>query len=146
MTILRRPPEETIRSYMEKVRADGLGGVAVLMHPEELDTFQKMMTPFIEEALKGRRGADDLRQVCRQRHRAPPQAARSPGVHDDFLPVHRGHSAAALAVLKTSTIEVPGHVKEGDTSHVVTRMRAKVEGMEIEKLSVMSGIIKAPPG
>jgi hypothetical protein len=133
-----KTPEEVIRSYVEQVKVGGLGSVAGLMHPDELAKFRAMMRPFIDDALKEEEGRAvfgpfaEVSDKTKQRQLSPEEFMST------FMRWIEAVQPQISQVLKASTFEVLGHVKEGEVSHVVVRMRAKIQGMEIEQMSIMS--------
>ena len=137
-TLHAKTPEEAVRAYTEEVRVGGLSSIAGLMHPDELAKFRAMMSPVIDEALKDKEGRAvfgrfaDAPDGTMQKQLNPEQFMAT------FLKCIEAMQPQLSQILKTSSVDVLGHVKEGDVSHVVTRFRTKVQGMQIEKMSVMS--------
>lgn len=131
-------PEEAVRAYAAKIKSDGLGSVAALMHPEELEQFQKTMTPVIKEALKD---PEDRAVFAKFAVSATNPSLKPLGAQEfmaTFLQCIDALAPELTAVIKNATFEVLGHVKEGATSHVVTRMRAKVEDTTVEEMTIIS--------
>lgn len=133
-----KTPEETIRTYVDEIKVGGLGRIAGLMHPDELEKFRGMLRPFIDKALKEDEGRAEFGQFAEASDKTKQKQLSPEGFMSLFLTWFEGVQPQLSEVLKASTFEVIGHVKEGEVSHVVVRMRAKVEGVEIEQLSVMS--------
>lgn len=133
-----KTPEEVIRSYVDRVKAGGLDSVASLMHPDELAKFHGMMQPVIDEALTEQEG----RAVFGRFAENADETKQRPLSHEEFMSVFlqclEAIQPQLSQVLKASSVEVLGHVKEAEVSHVVARFRTKIQGMEIEKMTVMS--------
>lgn len=133
-----KSPEEVIRSYVERVKADGLGSVASLMHPDELAKFHGMMHPVIDEALADKEGRAVFGRFAENSDDAKQKQLGYEEFMSLFLQCIEAIQPQLSEVLKASSVEVLGHVKEAEVSHVVTRFRTKIRGMEIEKMAVMS--------
>jgi hypothetical protein len=131
-------PEEVIRSYMARVKAEGLGGVAGLMHPEDLAKFQTMMRPVIDEALQEKQGRSVFGRFAEKTDETKQRELTREEFMSVFLQCIEGIQPQISEALKASSVEVLGHVKEADVSHVVTRFRTKLQGLEMEKMTVMS--------
>ena len=131
-------PEEAVRNYAEHVRTEGLAGMARLMHPDELVKFQSFMGPVIDVALSI---PETQAQFAAYADPADPAQQRS-FTPEEFMTLFftwfEKLQPMIGEVLKNSTYEVLGHVREGEASHVVTRTRMHVQGLEIEKMTVIS--------
>lgn len=137
-TIQAETPEDVIRSYVDKIKSDGLGGVAGLMHPDELTKFQNMMSPVIEEALNDSEGRMMFGRFTRSFDEGTLGQLTAEEFMATFLQSLEAIQPQLSEILKSASVEVIGHVNEGDVSHVVARFRTQMGGMEIEKMTVMS--------
>lgn len=98
-----KTPEETIRSYVDQVKVGGLGRVAALMHPDELEKFRGMLRPFIDEALKEEEGRAEFGQFAEASDKTK-QKQLSPEVFMSlFLTWLEGVQPQLSEVLKAST-------------------------------------------
>lgn len=131
-------PEDAVRLYVDTVKAQGMGSVAALMHPDELAKFQGMMAPVIEMALGEQQGRAVFGRFSDPADETKLRPLNPPEFLSAFLQCIEALQPQLTQIMKVSTVDILGHVKEGDVCHVVTRFRTKYQGMEIEKLSVMS--------
>ncbi|MEW6304069.1 MAG: hypothetical protein AB1705_11390 [Verrucomicrobiota bacterium] len=130
-------PEEVVAGYFEKIKAGGGNTVAALMHPDELKKFHAMMTPVVEGALASPQAK------AFQKFADPSDPAKKRTMTDaEFMNLFMEWvelvQPGAMAALKGATIEALGHVSEGEVKHVVVRVKVKSEGLEVEKMSVLS--------
>jgi hypothetical protein len=133
-----RTPEETVRIYFDKIKAEGMGSVAKLTHPDELVKFQQMMAPVVELALQEAEGRRMFGQFSDPADETKPRKLTPEEFMSVFLQWVESVQPQISQALKGSSIDIIGHVKEGEVSHVVTRFRTKMQGLEIEKMSVIS--------
>ena len=136
--LLAETPEEVATSYFEKIKSGGLNTVAELMHPDELRKFLDMMTPIVQEGLASEREKRTFRTF-----EDPKNGGKMRNLDDSqFMNVSmewlESLQPGLTAMLKNATVEALGHVRENDINHVVLRMKMKNEGVEAEKLSVVS--------
>ena len=129
-------PEEVVTRYFERVKEQGLGSVADMMHPDELKRFRKMTEPVVLESLSEK---DDTFEIY-----ADAQDPTKIRAMDDVGFMNTFMSWASLEVpglagaLRNANMQALGHVVEGEVRHVVVRSKVKVQDVEVEKMSVMS--------
>ena len=130
-------PEEVVSSYFEKLKTGGINTVAALMHPDELRKFREMLTPVIGDGLT----SDPAKTF--QKFADPTDPTKIRKLTDAefmnlFMEWVEAVQPGVTAILKGATVEAIGHIREGEVKHVVVRMKMKSEGIEIEKMSVVS--------
>lgn len=130
-------PEDVVTRYFAKLKDGGLNTVASLMHPEELQKFQEMLTPIIESALAS--NESKIFQMFAD-SKEPSRIRKLSGAEfmNLFMEWIESVKPGVNTIMKDAKVEALGHVREGDIRHVVVKMRMKSEGIEIEKISVVS--------
>jgi hypothetical protein len=129
-------PEEVVTKYFERVRADGLGSVADMMHPDELNKLRQMMEPVVAASLAEK---DDTFELFADA--ADPlkvSAMDDVKFMNTFMTWTTFKVPGVSAALRNASMEALGHVVEGEVKHVVVRSKTKLENVEIEKMSVWS--------
>jgi len=138
VSLFARSPEEAVRNYIETIKKDGFGSAARLFHPDELAKFRQMLSPVIADALK----EDDGRLLFGRFASPQDKTVVRPFSDEEFMKTFwlciEQAQPQLSAVLKTASIEVLGHVDEGEIKHVVTRMRVTRDGDAVEKMDVIS--------
>ena len=115
-----------------------MGSIGDSMHPDELKKFQKMVSPLVKKALAEGDGAEIFADLA---DRDDPKRMADWNGKEFMNRFFRGVTRVQPGiekVLKSAKIDVIGHVNEGEVSHVVVRMTMSTQGIEVEKLSVLS--------
>ncbi|MCF3650528.1 hypothetical protein [Synoicihabitans lomoniglobus] len=133
-----RTPEETVGVYLEKMKTEGLGSIAGLMHPDELRKFQTMMQPVIDLSLQDPEMEGLFAEFAEPEDSTQPRELSPVEFMQLFLAWVQSMQPGAAEALNNASWDIIGHVKEGDIDHVVTRMHLNMRGVEIEKLAVVS--------
>lgn len=131
-------PEDTIRSYIEQVKTGGLGSVAPHMHPDELVKFREMMAPVIDLALEEKEGRAVFGRFSEPSDETKQKKLSPQEFMATFMQCLDAIMPLIAEALKNASADILGHVKEGDVSHVVLRFKSKLNGIEVEKMTVMS--------
>jgi len=131
-------PEEVVSRYFEQLASEGIGQVGSLMHPDELRKFRDMMVPIVDQALKTPDQAALFAAFADSSNGQEVRRFTDEGFMNTFMEWVAMMQPGFTDILKNATIETLGHVEEGDVQHVVVRMTMNVEGLEIEKMSVLS--------
>ncbi len=135
---LATTPEEAVRAYVAQVKAGGLGSAAGHFHPEELAQFRTMMVPVIDEVLKEPDGPSVFGRFAEESDTSKQRELGPEAFMAAFLQSIEALQPAISQALKTFDVEIIGHVKEGEVSHVVGRFKAKIQGVDFEEMTVMS--------
>jgi hypothetical protein len=130
-------PEYIVSAYFQKVKKDGFTSISELMHPDELRKMHEMMLPIIAESLmsedaptfKGFADKSDPKTVAKM---------TDAEFMNRFMTWVSDLQPALRQIISGATIETLGHVVEGDLKHVVVRMKMNSNGIDIEKMSVMT--------
>lgn len=129
-------PEEVVTRYFERVKEQGLGSVADMMHPDELTKFRRMVEPVVLESLAEKDDTFAIYADAQDPTRISPM--------DDVKFMNTFMSWASQAVpglagaLRNTSMQALGHVVEGEVRHVVVRAKVKAQDLEVEKMSVWS--------
>jgi hypothetical protein len=131
-------PEQVATNYFEKMKAGEMNTVSSLMHPDELRKFHQMLTPVIERGL-----ASDRDNRLFQPFADPQDPTKMRAVDDSqfmslFMEAVESVQPGINAILKSARVEALGHIRENDVIHVVVRMKLQSQGIEIERMSVLS--------
>lgn len=127
-------PEQAAVSYFATVKAGDWQANAAQMHPQALSSMKAM---FVELAaldtegvvigpMLGVRRADELGAM------APPQ------LYQRVLNMVMTMQPQVREIMEKAVFEPVGHVMEGDTAHIVYRMRMTIEGVDVTQTSVIS--------
>jgi hypothetical protein len=138
LPLLVETPEQVVTAYFEKMKSGGLNTVAVLMHPDELQKFRLMLTPIIEGGLASPQGKQAFQKFADANDPSKLRPLNDSEFMNLFMEWVQNINPGMTAALKDATVEALGHVREKDMKHVVVRMKLKSEGIEIEKMSVIS--------
>jgi hypothetical protein len=127
-------PEQAAAGYFATVRSGDWPANAARTHPQALSTMKAM---FVELA-----GIDTAGVIIGPMlgvQRSAELTAMEPSlVYQRVLNMVMTMQPQVREIVATSTFEPVGHVVEGDTAHVVYRMRAKIEGVDVTQTSVIS--------
>ncbi len=131
-------PEEVAANYFAQLKLGGANKVAALMHPDELRKFREMLTPIVESGL-----ASEKERTLFRKFSDPKDASKMKPLNDSefmntFMEWVEVVQPGFTATLKSATIETLGHVREKDISHVVVRMKIHADGVDVEKMGVVS--------
>jgi hypothetical protein len=127
-------PEATVREYMTAVKERGFSAVAEYLHPQQRDRFREMMIPVVRAAHdKGDRQFIDL-IAGKEKTLKDVEAMTSTQFTNAFM-VAVGD---LIGKIDFKSLDVLGHVTEGDVIHVVTRIGVEVQGIESRKMQVVS--------
>lgn len=128
-------PEQVAQRYFATMRAGDWRANAALMHPQALESFKagfvRLATPADAagaiEAVFGVRTVAELEEV--------------PAVelYERFMRKSVSESSGMQELFDSADFDVVGHVREGDeTAHVVYRLKAETEGMEVTRIAVIT--------
>jgi hypothetical protein len=129
-------PEESARAYFNALKSTGLGAVADFTHPAELQRFKAMVLPIYQAEAQA--GQGELRKLTfgAEATLAQVESAEPAAFMRGFMNIIA--SRAGAVGLQFESIEVLGSVAEGETVHVLTRMRMAASPMTITKMEVVS--------
>ena len=130
-------PEEVIASYFQKVKAEGFGSIADLMHPDELRKFHEMLLPIVTESLAAEE-APTFKFFAAEADPKMPAKMTDAEFMNRFMTWVSESNPALRQIISDASIETLGHVVEGDFKHVVVRMKVSANGIDIDQLSVMT--------
>jgi len=129
----QQTPEQAAERYFAATKAMDWTATAAMMHPRAL---QSMKTMFVDLASLDTAGtvippmlgvkADELAALPSER------------VYERVLNMITRMQPQAAELMRGASFDVVGHVMEGDTAHVVYRMKMSVEGAPITQTSVVS--------
>ena len=129
-------PEESARAYFTALKSAGMGAVADFTHPAELQRFKAMVLPIYQAEAQA--GQGELRKLTfgAEATLAQVESAEPAAFMRGFMNIIANRAGAVG--LQFESIEVLGSVAEGETVHVLTRMRMAASPVTITKLEVVS--------
>jgi hypothetical protein len=129
-------PEDSARAYFNALKSTGIGAVADFTHPAELLRFKAMVLPIYQAEAQA--GQGELRKLTfgAEATLAQVESAEPAAFMRSFMNIIA--SRAGAVGLQFESIEVLGSVAEGETVHVLTRMRMAASPMTITKMEVVS--------
>ncbi|HYJ81030.1 MAG TPA: hypothetical protein VEW03_15565 [Longimicrobiaceae bacterium] len=128
-------PEQVAQRYFATMRAGDWRANAALMHPQALESFK---AGFVRLAAPSE-AAGALEAVFGVRNVAELQAVPAAELYERFMRKSVSESSGMQELFDTAEFQVVGHVAEGEeTAHVVYRLRAVTEGMEVTRLAVIT--------
>jgi hypothetical protein len=130
-------PEEVITAYFQKVKAEGFVSIAELMHPHELRKFQDMLLPIVTQSLATEE-VPTFKLFASGTDPKKPAKMTDAEFMNRFMTWVSESNPALRQIISGASIETLGHVVEGDFKHVVVRMKMSANGIDIDKLSVMT--------
>lgn len=130
----QQTPEQAAERYFAATRAMDWNATAAMMHPRALESMKSM---FVELATLDSAGTviGPMLGVRPGEQLASVPAAR---VYERLLNTITRMQPQAAQAMAGSSFDIVGHVMEGDTAHVVYRMKMSVEGAPITQTSVVS--------
>jgi len=129
----QQTPEQAAERYFAATKAMDWSATAAMMHPQAL---QSMKSMFVELA-----SLDSAGTMIRPMLGVQPDelAALPPArVYERVLNMITRMQPQAIEAMRGASFDVVGHVMEGDTAHVVYRLRMAVEGNTVTQTSVLS--------
>lgn len=136
--IAQDTPEAVVDTYFERVASGGINQIGSLMHPDELSKFRSMMAPIVSQALSSPGEAEAFAIFADSSNAQQMKSFSSVAFMNTFMEWIVRMQPGFTEVFKNATVETLGHVIEGEKKHVVVRMTMSVEGIEIEKMTVLS--------
>jgi hypothetical protein len=130
----QQTPEQAAERYFAATKAMDWTATAAMMHPQAL---QSMKTMFVELATLDSEGAviPPMLGVQSGEQLAAMPPAR---VYERVLNMLTRLQPQTIEAMRGASFDVVGHVMEGDTAHVVYRLKMSVEGTTITQTSVFS--------
>jgi hypothetical protein len=129
-------PEEVVEEYINHIKEQGLPGVSFFFHPDEVMSFHATLKPLIEESLKD----PDESQLFIPFRSNSDTTELVPIPPREFMDLFMGWMSemnpGIEEAIRQSTIEVVGHVPEGELNHVVVRLTTTTEGTSVKQMQV----------
>ena len=127
----QQTPEQAAEQYFAQLRAEALGPSASLLAPGELEKLKTMMA------------ALERRDTTTTYHLIAPVLNLDHGAVASATPerVYTGvlnRLRFVADIQQGAPIEIVGHVMEGDTAHVLYRVRMAVDGADVSRREVIS--------
>lgn len=127
-------PEAAALRQMEAMRARDFTAMAALMHPDALREIRDFLVPILEhdEGAEFREmllGTDDVAVLDTLSHAA---------LFAQFLQFVMASDSSIGASLGAAQMTPIGHLMEGDTVHVVSRLTVTLEGVAMTQMDVLS--------
>ncbi len=130
----QQTPEQAAERYFAATKAMDWNATAAMMHPRAL---QSMKSMFVELATLDSAGT----MIAPMLGVGPGESLASvppARVYERLLNTITRMQPETMEAMRGSSFDVVGHVMEGDTAHVVYRLRMSVMGTQVTQTSVFS--------
>lgn len=128
-------PEQVARRYFDTMRSGDWRANAALMHPQALESFKAGFVRLATPAY----AAGAMEAVFGVRTVAELQSVPAAELYQRFMRKSVSESSGMRELFDSAEFEVVGHVAEGsETAHVVYRLRAETEGMDVTRIAVIT--------
>jgi len=127
-------PEAAARLMVQAVRAADWSGMAKLMHPDALSELRGFLDPLFELA----EAAEFREAVLGVPTSAEAQQLSDEAVFAGFVSFAMTQDPEMVASMRTAELDVVGHLMEGETAHVVSRVTISYQGLTISQMEVSS--------
>jgi hypothetical protein len=126
--------EQVAQQYLATLKAQDWAANAALVHPAEQDSLKAALL----DAVGTDTATAGLRQLFNVASAAELRALPSQTVYQRFVAGTLGQQEGLAQMLSSATFTVLGHVDAGDTSYVVYRVAATVNGNPLSQVTVLS--------
>jgi len=127
-------PEAAAEELTAALRVGDWDGMAARMHPAALSELRQVLEPLLKmpDALQFRTMVFDIGTD------AAVEEASDEELFAGFMRFVMTQDPTMASGFATMELEVIGHLMEGDTAHVVSRMTMSVEGVKVSRMEVSS--------
>ena len=127
-------PEAAAAGLIGALRAGDWDGMAAKMHPAALRELRSFLDPLLELP-----DAEEFRSTfLGVRSDAEARGLTDAALFARFIRFTMTQDTSMLPAMRTAQLAVLGHVMEGDTAHVVSRLSMTFQGIAVSKMEVSS--------